>query len=87
MKLFYSLDKARLYYLVSNPTMCVEWVAHAHAHDLPEDKLRSYVELWGGDGVGRVVNRYCGLLLVRWCGMVVHSVSLPGCYGDQSARW
>jgi hypothetical protein len=30
-------------YLVSNPTMGVEWVARAY--DLPEDQVRSYVEL------------------------------------------
>ena len=30
-------------YLVSNPTMGIEWVARAY--DLPEDQVRSYVEL------------------------------------------
>lgn len=30
-------------YLVSNPTMGVEWVARAY--DLPKDQVRSYVEL------------------------------------------
>lgn len=30
-------------YLVSNPTMGIEWVTRAY--DLPEDQVRSYVEL------------------------------------------